>query len=185
MSKTIITETNQNIGYQGVVTLTVKNNQQIISKHRIHNSGRVPLFKFLANCLSANWGSAQSNFPSKIILFKADPSETSSQTFNELYWTTEYAVTPDVGILQSTVPVVIGNEENNSCTVKYHFRIPTSLISSTNIGKSGLYSQLATINNPLAYVFVDSETQDALEGAEGNPNLVVLLDWELTISNKI
>lgn len=185
MSKLINTEVSQGLGYSGIVTLKLAQDNEIIKQATIHNTGRIPLFSFFANCLAANWNAASAKFPSRIVIFSAETNETE---FDSSKWSKTTAITPDVGIMQANVPEIISDPKTDSCAVKYHFRIPTSLIGSSNaaeIGKIGLYSKNVTLADPLAYIFIDSETKTLVANASNNPNVVILLDWELTISNKV
>ena len=185
MSKLINTEINQGLGYSGIVTLRLARDNKILEQATIHNAGRIPLFRFFASCLAADWNMASSTFPSRIVVFSAENDETE---FDSKKWTKNTAITPDSGIMQATVPEIISDEEDNSCAVKYHFRIPTSLIgsgSASNIGKIGLYSKNVTLSDPLAYIFINSATKSLITNAANNPNVVILLDWELIISNKV
>ena len=54
MSKLINTEVSQGLGYSGIVTLKLAQDNKIIKQATIHNTGRIPLFSFFANCLAAN-----------------------------------------------------------------------------------------------------------------------------------
>lgn len=185
MSKLINTEISQGLGYSGIVTLKLAYDNKILKQTTIHNAGRISLFRFFASCLAANWNTASSTFPSRIVIFSAENNETE---FDSSKWSKTTAITPDTGIIQSTVPEIIADGEHESCAVKYHFRIPTSLIGAGDasaIGKIGLYSKNVTLADPLAYIFIDSETKTLIANAANNPNVVILLDWELTISNKV
>lgn len=185
MSKLINTEISQGLGYSGTVTMKLARDNRILKQAIIHNAGRIPLFKFFASCLAANWDMASSTFPSRIVVFSAENGET---TFDPTKWKAQTAITPDSGIMQATVPEIISDPENDSCAVRYHFRIPTSLIGAENastMGKIGLYSKNVTLADPLAYIFIDSKTKALIANAANNPNIVILLDWELTISNKV
>lgn len=184
MKKTISADVQQELGYAGKVTLNLKLDNQLIAKQTIHNTGRVPLFKFFASCLAADWNTASATFPSRIVLFSAKNGEDD---FDPSNWTDTEALTPTSGIMQSTTPEIIANGVSNYCAVRYHFRIPTSLLGggkATNIGKIGLYSKTATLNDPLAYIFIEDSDKEILSKAENSPNLVIVLDWELTISNQ-
>lgn len=58
----------QNIGYQGMVSVKIQRGNRIISSKTYHNSGMPSLFRFLANCLA---GSVSANGrPVKIKLFE-------------------------------------------------------------------------------------------------------------------
>lgn len=174
----------QNIGYEGKVSIKLfdtEANKQIST--RIHNSGTVDLFRFFANCLSGKWNQAQSNCPARIVLFKQ--AEGEGTTFNSDYWDPNYAVSPDTGIKVSVPPTAEVDTKHNTCSALYHFRIPTSLIGNVNnIYKIGLYPDTVSTKYPLAYIFLSEPDQNILKSAAGNPNLVILLDWNLTLSNK-
>ena len=119
---------------------------------------------------------ASSTFPSRIVVFSAEEGET---TFDASKWTKQTVITPDSGIMQATIPEIISDPKNDSCAVKYHFRIPTSLIGAGDagaIGKIGLYSKNVTLADPLAYIFVDAATKSLITNAANNPNVVILLD---------
>lgn len=44
----------QNISYQGTVSVKIQRGNKVISSKTYHNSGMPNLFKFLANCLAGN-----------------------------------------------------------------------------------------------------------------------------------
>ncbi len=185
MNKTLNTQISQGIGYEGKVTLNLFKNNKLINKYPIHNTGRTPLFEFFISCLAAQWDAAYDKYPNKIVLFRAGADDEDD--FDAAYWTEDYIVTPAKGIIQASVPEKTSNK-NGSCSVKYHFRIPTALIAGGNPGqitKVGLYNNLVELQNPLAYIFVPTEVQEKLASANNNPNLVIILDWELIISNKV
>ena len=184
MNDIIVTQTDQQIGYKGKVTLNLydSDRKKTINTVQVHNTGTVHMFNFLANCLIAQWNVAQANYPSRIVIFKTEAGE---ETFDPDKWKSENAITPDTGILQSSIPLLETDYDKQTCSVKFHFRIPTSLISQVgSAGKIGLYSRMITLNEPLAYVFISSEEQSALAAAANNPHLVIILDWVLTIPNK-
>ena len=184
MKKTINADIQQGLGYAGKVTLNLKLDNQLIAKQTIHNTGRAPLFKFFASCLAADWNTASATFPSRIVLFSADNKE---KEFDSSKWIAAKALTPSSGIMQSTTPEIITDSDLNSCAVRYHFRIPTSLIGGNDtavLGKIGLYSKITDLKEPLAYIFIGEAEKELLKKAANNPNLVIVLDWELTISNQ-
>lgn len=184
MKKTINADVQQGLGYAGKVTLNLKLDNQLIAKQTIHNTGRVPLFTFFASCLAAKWDTASATFPSRVVLFSAEDGEDE---FDANKWVEAKALTPISGIMQSTTPEIISDRNSNSCAVRYHFRIPTSLIGGNDtaaLGKIGLYSKIADLKDPLAYIFIGEEEKELLRKAANNPNLVIVLDWELTISNQ-
>ena len=185
MDKTLNTQISQGIGYEGKVTLNLFKNNKLINKYPIHNTGRITLFEFFISCLAAQWDAAYDKYPNKIVLFRRGADDETD--FDATYWTEDYIVTPAQGIIQASVPEKTSNE-NGSCSVKYHFRIPTALIAGGDAGqitKVGLYNNLVQLENPLAYIFVPTAIQEELAAANNNPNLVIILDWELIISNKV
>ena len=58
----------QNISYQGRVSVKIQRGNKIISSKTYHNSGMPSLFKFLANCLAGNISA--NGRPVKIKLFE-------------------------------------------------------------------------------------------------------------------
>ena len=54
MGKLINTEINQGFGYSGIVTLRLTKDNKILEQATIHNTGRIPLFRFFASCLAAD-----------------------------------------------------------------------------------------------------------------------------------
>ena len=181
----------QGISYEGEVTISLVNaNNKVLAKTTLNNSGRLPLFRFFTSCLGNEWSAAQKQCPCRIVLFKKEDNESahmSDENYWTTYWTSNNALTPDNGILYAIPPVQSLDTTNNTSSVKYHFRVPTALLSSpgSSIAKLGLYPNLVITSDPAAYVFLKSADTELLQTASNNQNLLILIDWELIISNKV
>lgn len=66
------------IGYSGEVRIAVKHGKTTLSERIVHNSGRVRLFKFLANALAGDYNKSLS--PRMVRLFTKSKAASSDGT---------------------------------------------------------------------------------------------------------
>lgn len=78
----------QNIGYQGKVSVKIQRGNKIISSKVYHNSGMPNLFKFLANCLAGNISA--NGKPVKIKLFEFPSGLLNKENSDEIKSPTEF-----------------------------------------------------------------------------------------------
>jgi hypothetical protein len=163
--KGVITDT---IGYTGVVTLSTRVRGKEVKLATIHNNGGWPLFDFLADCLVGNFDTAKIARPNRILLLNIDDSNSITKA-------------NDTGFIPlASVPEKVYNDAEG--IVKYRFTIPQDYFVGTNFNAVGLYTGTATdadVENYAAFCYIG----DKLSISDLKISSVLLLDWELHISN--
>ena len=175
---------NEGIGYEGKVTLTLKNNGRILKSQTYKNNGTVELFNFLGNCLINNFTEAEKLLPNQILLLSNNKSPTHMYARN---------VEPRSGFIGlAQTPSIVGDPKTESTKVTYNFEVASQLIEG-DFNQIALYGSGKT--NPAlqkeefsAYYFLtdDNGTFMPMSPArEGwSATTILLIDWELSISNK-
>jgi hypothetical protein len=163
--KGAITDT---VNYTGAVTLSKCVRGKEIKLATIHNNGGRPLFDFLADCLVGNFDEAKITRPNRILLLNKDSEDYLTKA-------------TDTGFISMTsAPEKVYSASEG--IVKYSFTIPQEYIAGTNFNAIGLYTGAATdadIENYAAFCYLG----DKINVQELKTSSVVLLDWELHISN--
>jgi hypothetical protein len=181
MSQTIFTD---GLGYEGKITLTLKNNNRVLQSKTYKNNGRAQLFKFLGYCLIDSYEEARSLLPTKIMLLynsangrdyrsDVDPLDVKSQS--------EFR-----GLAQ--IPTIISDSIENQVKVVYSFEVPKSAIGGA-FNQVALYGAGMTKNDinefsAFYYLIDDYGVIEALDLSDWSPTTVLLIEWELTLSNK-
>ena len=180
----------QNIGYQGSVSVKIQRGNKIISSKTYHNSGMPSLFRFLANCLA---GSVSANGrPVKIKLFEfpqgllAREGSEENKAPAEFNWNSIWGendpglqpITVSPYVSYDSLPIVAsGNsaedagqatgaeplKETAYYSTTLHFRIPSSYLSGKAVHMIGLYPNNAISDQAdvLAYyLLTDDKTTD-------------------------
>ena len=155
------------IGYSGEVRIAVRRGKTTLSERTVHNSGRVRLFKFLANALAGDYNKSLS--PRMVRLFAKDKAATNDSTDvstnkskddptdeNTWQFTEELAVSPWVTVGSVGVVDLSHTEDKqleDCAKVSFSFRIPASLITG-EFCKIALYDMdpSATDSDKLAVV---------------------------------
>lgn len=155
-----------NIDYKGIVTLSQKIGGKKVKLAKIHNAGGRALFDFLADCLMGDFDSAKINRPSKITLLYRDSDNNLTKADN----------TPFIYITTKPERVLTNLDEG---VVRYSFTISQDIFFGTTFNAIGLYTDSETnIENYAAYCQIDSADLGDISVSS-----VLLLDWELHISN--
>ena len=172
------------LGYEGKVTLTLKgNNGRILESKTYKNSGTAQLFKFLGYCLVDAYEDVRHLLPYKILLLhntskgsssvEADPYEVDPRSRFHSYVQT---------------PTVISDSTDAQVKVIYSFEVSRPAIT-------GAFNQIALYGHGIqdedykdfsAYYFLTDNTGNlALQEVDSwSSTTVLLIEWELTISNK-
>ena len=176
---------NGGLGYEGKVTLTLKSNNRVLRSKTYKNKGTVQLFRFLGYCLMDSFEEAKRLLPNKILLLynnaatnghpdTADPKDVVPQT----YWQ-DYVQTP----------TIVNNSSNEQVSVIYSFEISKAAIN-------GKFNQIALYGTGMeygadyqdfsAYYFLKDENGnfDTQDASTWSATTVLLVEWELTLSNK-
>ena len=176
MSQTIFTD---GIGYEGKVTLTLKSNNRVLESKTYKNNGTAQLFKFLGYCLIDSYEEAKRLLPNKILLLY-----NTSESIASVMPTAVEPRSTWQSITQT--PSIIS--ENNSVRVTYSFEVPRAAIT-------GQFNQVALYGTGMAdqdiydfsayYYLTDSFGELKPQNPEEwSATTILLIEWELTLSNK-
>lgn len=188
-------ESFETLRYSGDLTISVMENERIISTRKIHNTGCKSLFMFFANCLAGEWSAAKSLRPCKIILFKTATGEDLTGETKSEYWTKSTQVSTKVTHDTAIVTLPITETKNGKTSTigycaKYHFRIPyLCLNEGQNVTKMALFpgdryiSGRNYFDSMCAYYRFPSEEAGILIPPTGG-NYTIIVDWTLNIKNK-
>ena len=155
------------LGYTGIVTLSqyINGKQFILAK--VHNKGGEALFNFLADCLSGDFETASKNMPIKISLINKSIREDGEPVSD----TSGY-------VRLRTAPVKV-KADSESSTVRYSFIVPQEYLHSGDFNCVRLYADSAQGIDDFA-AEVDA---DELQNVAFTASSVLVVDWELIISN--
>ncbi len=167
------------LGYEGKVTLTLKSNNRILESKTYKNSGTAQLFKFLGYCLIGEYEEAKDLLPNKILLLNntSQSPNGASQTAIEQRsaWQT-----------LAQTPAIISDDATEQVRVVYSFEVPRNAITGS-FNQVALYSVGADdINDFSAYYYLVDGHGDwaTVDLSTWSVTTVLLVEWELTISNK-
>lgn len=169
--------------YIGTVTISVFQNERLLSKQTDHNAGMNNLFSFIANCLAGNWTTAKSTKPCKLALLRQAEGEdlktsTPTATTSYKYWETKYFVANP--IIYDTAALNTASDTQGSVT--YHFRVPfLSLLSGAKVHKLLLLPSESTkvTSDACAYFIL----KEGINIPEIGGNYTIIVDWTLTFQN--
>jgi hypothetical protein len=173
-----------NIGYSGKVKLTFLDGQHTIKTFEFKNSGTSTLFNFFAYCLMGSFDEAALYRPTKVRLLKV-----VKEALEDGYGNIESDTMAASGLiyLRSRPEQVVSNLDGQ--TVKLSFMIPRTMIEEVDFNRIALYPQFAGESDIYEYsAFCDLSGEDDLDiniYTAWTVSSVLLIDWELTISNKI
>ena len=171
------------LGYEGKVTLTLKSAGRILESKTYKNSGTAKLFEFLGNCFIDDFIAARRLLPSKIMLLnnKADVPDSKNANVSEML----EQRSSFQGLSQQ--PTLITNTANQ-VSVIYSFEVPQTAIIGT-FNQVALYATEVTVdylNDFSAYYFLTDGAGNFSPQStiDWTPSTVLLIEWELVISNK-
>ncbi len=170
---------NGGIGYEGKITLTLKSNNRVLESRIYKNKGTAPLFQFLGKCLAGAYTEVEGLLPNQIALLYNPASSTASA--DEAAAT---AVTTLIGYTQTPS----FNDKAAEVKVTYSFEIPRTKISG-DFNQVALYGAGKTEPDEefsAYYYLTDGSGTDivAQHISEWSATTVLLIDWELSLSNK-
>lgn len=170
----------EGLGYEGKVTLTLKSNGRVIKSHTYKNNGTVELFKFLGNCLLGRFTEATKLLPTKILLLYNDSKDPITKNAR--------SVTPRSNFIgYAQTPSIVDDAKTERVKVTYNFEVPYQLISD-NFNQIALYGDKKTRSDYAdfsAYYYLTENGKFATqEISNWSPTTVLLVEWELSISNK-
>ena len=177
-----------NINYVGTVKVSVQKDNKIISTKVFHNNGTMYLYEFLCYCLTGNFETVKNKRPFKIKLFKNEGSalpapEPATEAINEA--TTFISIDQKGDVL----PIIdeTTNEISNYKAV-FHFLIPYSFISKTEINQMCLYSATATDNDAYSAIYylvkADGTDWDPIQITNTSSSIYnLIIEWELSFNS--
>lgn len=171
-------------GYEGKVTLTLKSNDRVIKSQTYKNSGTAYLFKFLGYCLIGHYDDVENLLPTKIALLYNNSSIPTSAVPSNVEPRSNF-----IGITQT--PSIISTDAPAEVKVTYSFEIQRSAIFG-DFNQVALYGDGITdidsdIGNFSAYYYLTNSARNEFEKQEisqWSTTTVLLIDWELSLSNK-
>jgi hypothetical protein len=176
----------ENFGYEGKLKLSLVDGENVIKVQEVNNSGTDMLFSFFSYCLMGELEIASLYRPTKIRLLRVIYDDASGEELG-LEAASGY-------IYLKSKPERVFNSQIEAQAVKLSFMVPRSLIDSTGFNRIALYPHFAgnegedDLPNYSAYCDISSIT-GGIAGVEGlsswTISSVLLVDWEMTISNKI
>ncbi len=156
--------------YTGMVTLSQYIGHKKIKIVERANAGGNPLFNFLADCLVGDFDTAKLCKPTKIMLLQ----------YSELDGKPKYESRSGFTYLTSKPEKVYSSTTDSAGLVRYSFIISRDMLNGTEFNSIGLYTD--TTNEPAefaAFCKVEDLPEDELSASS-----VLLVDWELSITNK-
>ena len=177
------------IGYEGKVTLTLKNNNRILKSKTYSNKGMAPLFNFLGHCLADAFEDVKKLVPSYImLLYNTDADDSTDPTLANPTHVVQ-RTQPKHRVL---APTIINDSSTAEVKVTYSFEVPKAAIGGTGNGdrkfnQVALYGAgITDIKEFSAYHYLKNEHDefDTIDVKDWSETTVLLIEWELTISNK-
>ena len=176
----------QSFSYEGSVKMQIQRNGKTISTKTFKNSGRMPLFKFLCNCLAGVY--SEQSRPVKLKLFNYTGTR-QPQLFewdSEEIWQELEVASPFVNYTSS--PVVKEDAENGNYSATYHFKINDTYISGNRVNVIAIYGSNAVDQKleACAYFVLKNEAGawEPIDFSASRGNFSVIFEWTMKISNK-
>lgn len=172
----------EGLGYEGKVTLTLKSNDQIIKSQTYKNNGTVDLFKFLGNCLAGRFTEATKLLPNKILLlYNYSPDGPDAKNAKNVNYQSDF-----IGYAQA--PSIVDDENTESVKVTYNFEVSYTAVEGS-FNQIALYGDTKTLSDSSdfsAYYFLTKNNAefDVQDVSTWSPTTILLIEWELSISNK-
>lgn len=161
--------------YTGIVTLSRYINGKKIKVTQIKNSGSDLLFSFLYSCLLGDFNHAKNNQPTQIRLLSFNENETETKT----------KYTSASGLIYMRNAERFYDRIRSQYAVRFSFLIDKSMYdNSKGFNCVGLYPESATGTDAENFLAVASFPKEFNYGEFGDDSTVLVLDWELSFSNK-
>ena len=170
------------LGYEGKVTLTLKCNDRVLKSKTYKNKGTVQLFRFLGYCLIGSFEEAKKLIPSKILLLHNNASYPDDAKAKETETRTNWQP-------YTQTPTILNDSEHEQVSIIYNFEIPRAAIYGS-FNQIALYGDgmdhKANYQDFSAYYFLKDEFGgfDTQNPVAWSATTVLLVEWELTISNQ-
>lgn len=155
------------LGYTGTVTLSQYIGSKKIKLTQMKNSGAYSLFNFLSDCLVGDFEVAKLSRPAAIRLLEHDSTTNSYTPCSDF-------------IFLLTKPEKVYSD--NKGIVRYSFAISRDILTSSSFNSIGLYSSSVSDVEPESFAAV---CKINIPRAEIAASSMLVVDWELTISNMV
>lgn len=178
------------LGYEGKVTLTLKSNNRVLKSQTYKNQGTAYLFRFLGLCLAGEFNQAKNLLPNKILLlYNNNGVKATNGTGSTQGAEPANAEVRSAWQSYTQIPSVVSDSNTESVKVVYSFEVPRHTIA-------GIFNQVALYSSGVAsekdfasfsafyYLVDDDQNFDDQDPSVWSPSTVLLIEWELTISNK-
>lgn len=167
------------IGYEGKVTLTLKSNNHVLESRTYKNNGTAQLFKFLGYCLIDSFNEAKNLMPNKIrLLYNSSSVGADPRNVD---------VRSDEQPLASS-PTIISDSATQSVKVVYSFEVAKNAITGVfnQVALYGAGMGRADYKDFSAYHYLTDSTgqPETIDASLWSATTVLLIEWELTLSNK-
>lgn len=166
------------LAYSGIVTLSQNIGGKKVCLQKIHNAGSNKLFSFLADCIAGDFELAKLDRPTKIMLLNVQKNVGTESEGDIINRASSF-----IYLLSKPERVYSASSGVASETVRLSFVIPRALLEGATFNRIGLYSDSATeldYESPAAYCEIS--TTESVSSMSSSS--VLLIDWDLTISNK-
>lgn len=166
------------LGYEGKVTLTLKGDSGRVLKSKTYkNKGTAQLFKFLGYCLIDSYEEAKNLLPNKILLLRntsEHPDEAVETAVEQCSTWQTYVQTPTI------------ISDNSQVKVVYSFEVPRAAIEG-DFNQVALYGAGVTDMHDFSAFYYLRDNVGNFEDTEvalWSATTVLLIEWELSLSNK-
>ena len=163
------------IKYTGIVTLSQYNGKTKTQIAQVSNTGGNKLFEFITDCLIGDFDIAKQNRPTKLKLLYRTPDEDNLKSYK--YTSSSHF------IFLMNKPEKVYSE--NGGKVRYSFMLSRDLLAGNKFNCIGLYADSARERDSDIEAFAAlCEVSEELNSASLSSSSVLVVDWELIISNK-
>ena len=203
----IIPTSNSRIEYKGKIKVSIKKKDKVINSRNLNNSGRYPLFSFLAQCLLGNYKDAELNRPYSIVIYSIPKGTSISSIYTTIsqnenlksYANNDTRITYGDFPVRTIPQLTINTGGIGDAKVTYSFIIPFVHIDLDKGKQNGinlicLYSRgnQSDLGNPSAFFIVADDENPSLVGTllpddalidSSNVSYNLVVEWELSIGN--
>ncbi len=186
------------LSYSGDVKVTVSQNGVVLSTKHYKNSGALPLFRFIGNCLAGNFNSAGRLRPFKIKLLRDNSDSPIPQPGLEDVMPEYESISNFITLAAAPEIKTVGTTLNGSCQVKFSYIFPIATVRESGANTIAIYGlDASTITDFCAFYKLtktvtneqtgeDTEDWDPiiLKEEDYEENKIFAVEWTMTIANK-
>jgi hypothetical protein len=182
------------LSYQGDVKFTIKQGQTVLETRHYKNSGALPLFRFIGECLVGNFNSAGRKRPFKIKLL-IDQSAKPTPDVGQEDVMPEYVAASNFITLAAAPEIqVFGTQLNGYCQAKFSYIFPISQVFESGANTIAIYGVDEMLTTEFCAYHKLTKTADndepiwdpiILKEEDYENNKIFTLEWTMTIANKL